>query len=115
MRENGRGLAPPGKPTLLGHVRGRPGNRLRMRAQMPQALLSSGFTQPLRACGPAIIVASGHLAPRLTEPAEFLLTATTLVTSFSLYTETMYVKIVKSGQALPALRRVAEDPADSAR
>jgi hypothetical protein len=33
----------------------------------------------LRVCGPVIIVASGHLSPRLAELTEFLLTATALV------------------------------------
>ena len=33
----------------------------------------------MRVCGPVIIVASGHLSPRLAELAEFLLTATVLV------------------------------------
>jgi len=36
----------------------------------------------LRACGPAVIVASGHLSPRLAELTEFLLAATILVTRF---------------------------------
>jgi hypothetical protein len=38
------------------------------------------LTQRLRACGPAVIVASGHLSPRLAELTEFLLAATMLVT-----------------------------------
>src|SRR6266699_61459 len=51
---------------------------------MTSAILLSSLcfqclTQRLRACGPVIIVASGHLSPRLAELAEFLLTATVLV------------------------------------
>src|ERR1700749_4899090 len=44
---------------------------------MTSAILLSSLsfqwlTQRLRACGPVIIVASGHLSPRLAELAEFL-------------------------------------------
>src|SRR3984957_10046321 len=58
------------------------GHRSRLAGDDLRHLLSSlssqAFTQRLRACGPTVIRASGRLSPRLTELAEFLLTAITL-------------------------------------
>src|ERR1700754_3970478 len=46
----------------------------------------SGTTLRLLLCGPAVILASGYLSPRLTELVEFLLAAIMLATRFSVYT-----------------------------
>src|SRR6266478_3298068 len=46
------------------------------------------LTQRSRACGFAVIVASGHLSPRPTELTEFLLAATVLVNLPSVQAET---------------------------